>query len=218
MSLLDSLRDQAASRLLAIAGWLNTEAPGLPEGTQSIVLLAPAPDRFWQHFSASDEYLDGAPDPMDRWSRRVIGTWADQIGATALFPFGGPPYLPFLRWAEASGRAWQSPTGPLVHDSFGMMISYRGALALPEALPEPAPTASPCDSCADTPCLTACPVGALSGDAPYDVPRCKAHIRASAPTPCAQGCLVRRACPASLGAGRAPAQSAYHMAKFLESP
>jgi epoxyqueuosine reductase len=59
------------------------------------------------------------PDPIDRWSRRVIGHMACDLGAKALFPFGGPPWHPFIAWAKRSGRAWESPVGFLVHDRAG---------------------------------------------------------------------------------------------------
>ncbi len=208
-----------AVQLDCVGAFHTNENDGAPDECQTLVLLGPAPDLFWSSFTSSDEYTDGQPDPMDRWSRRTIGALADRFGALALFPFGGPPYAPFLRWAERSGRAWQSPTGPLVHDTMGMMISYRGALALPERLDlPPLPAASPCDTCTAKPCLTACPVQALSGTAPYDVPRCKAHMRSDAGQACSKGCLVRRACPVSMGAGRSPDQSAFHMSLFLGNP
>jgi len=217
MTSCESLADGAARRHLSIAGAFHPKAgSGLPEGTGTLVLLAPGNDGYWVNVNSEPEFSDGAANPVDRWSTRVIGDWATQLGATAHFPFGGPPYSPFLTWALANGRAWASPTGPLVHDTFGMMISYRGALALPERLDIPAPSPNPCTTCAEKPCLTACPVGALSAHAPYDVPVCKAHIGSVAGRAClSTGCLTRRACPVSLGAGRAEAQSAHHMAAFL---
>jgi hypothetical protein len=54
------------------------------------------------------EFRDGRPDPIDRWSRRVIGHMACDLGAKALFPFGGPPWHPFIAWAKrraAPGKA-----------------------------------------------------------------------------------------------------------------
>ena len=77
------------------------------------------------------------PDPVDRWSRRVIGRLACDLGAKALFPFGGPPYHPFYQWALRTGRAWESPVRLLVHDTQGLMVSFRGALALREAMAVP---------------------------------------------------------------------------------
>lgn len=189
----------------------------LRDGGESLILLGAGP-AFWDHLQAAPEALDGAPDPIDRWSSRVIGALAAQFGAQAEFPFGGPPYAPFIRWAMDSGRAFQSPVGMLVHDTVGMMISYRGALRLPRVIPRPTPhTASPCPTCA-APCITACPVGALSGDTPYNLAACHAYLDTPAGQECmVNGCAVRRACPVSTGAQRQPAQSAHHMRAFHPS-
>lgn len=180
----------------------------------TIVLLGAGPG-FWEVFRSAPEALDGAADPIDRWSARVIGALAGRIGARARFPFGGPPHEPFLAWAEASGRAFRSPVGMLVHDTVGLMISYRGALHLPQTLPLPAAQgASPCAGCA-RPCVDACPVGALSEARPYDVPACHGFLDTAPGADCMQGgCAVRRACPVSAGAGRSAAQSAHHMEYF----
>ncbi|GHF63268.1 hypothetical protein GCM10017056_38170 [Seohaeicola zhoushanensis] len=186
----------------------------LHEGRTLILLGAGA--AFWPVFRAAPEATDTQPDPVDRWSLRVVGALAERFDATALFPFGGPPYQPFIAWARASGRAFQSPVGMLVHDSVGMMISYRGALHLPGEIACPVPAGvSPCDSCAAKPCTTACPVGALSADRPYDLDACHGFLDTRPGQDCmAQGCAARRACPLSAGAGREPAQSAHHMKVF----
>ncbi|MFT4621318.1 MAG: epoxyqueuosine reductase [Sulfitobacter sp.] len=213
---LAELEAGAATRHLVVLGVLSLEGDAdAPKGMTRLVLLGPAPGGFWPAYQASPEAQDAAPDPIDRWSRRVIGTWACDLKGKALFPFGGPPYRPFLRWAASSGRAWSSPVGALVHDRFGLMVSYRGALAVPDAFDLPGTGPRPCETCADQPCLTACPVGALS-ESPYDVPACKSHIASQDGADClTEGCRVRRVCPLSLGAGRDPAQSAYHMSLFL---
>lgn len=201
---------------LDIAGAFHPDpAHGCPQGTETLLLFSPLEPGFWAAFTASPEYRDGAPEPLDRWSVRGITELARVFGGTALFPFGGSPYLPFLRWAVVSGRAWSSPVGLLVHDTAGLFISYRGALALPLRLDLPAPTSSnPCISCVGQPCISACPVGALGAQG-YDVPACRAHIAGSAGRDCIdRGCAVRRACPVSKGYGRLPVQSAFHMKAF----
>lgn len=188
---------------------------GAPEGTGTLILLGPREPGFWPLVTAAPEFRDGAPDPLDRWSERVIGELALSIGATALFPFGDPPVRPFVRWALASGRAWQSPVTLLVHDTAGLMLSYRGALALTGRLDLPAPPSRrPCDTCRDRPCLGACPAQAL-GAGRYDVAACHAFLDTGAGRACmSQGCEVRRACPVSGNYGRLARQSAFHMAHF----
>lgn len=184
---------------------------GFPKGTRTLVLLGPKEPGFWAHLKAQPEW--GGPDPVDKWSRRVIGQVACDLGAKALFPFGGPPYQPFYRWALRTGRVWDSPVKLLVHATQGLMVSFRGALALKEAVEVPAPLPQPCDACA-RPCLTACPVGALTG-AGYDVPRCHGHLDRPEGADCLNGgCLVRRSCPAGSGYARMAEQSAYHMRQF----
>ena len=79
---------------------------GLEDGT--LILFGTA-QAFWPVFTNSPEHHDGAPDPVDRWSGRVIGALAAELGGSAYFPFGGPPYTPFINWALASGRFFTSP-------------------------------------------------------------------------------------------------------------
>ncbi|WP_290746520.1 ferredoxin [Amaricoccus sp.] len=202
----------AAEGLVAGGGLHPGPEDGAPEGTGTIVLLCPDGRGFWDRFRAGPEFGDGRPDPLDRWSRRVIGGLAARLGATALFPFGGPPWRPFTRWARASGMAWEAPVGLLVHARLGLFVSYRGALAFAARLDLPAPAARPCDACA-RPCLTACPAGAMTG-AGYDIAACHGFLDGAEGADClGRGCAVRRACP--VGAGlRAAEQSAFHMASF----
>ena len=206
----DEVRDRAEAAGLIVMGVVPEAAP--------IVLLGAGPG-FWTALRASPEGADDLPDPVDRWSLRVIADLAAELGAEPRFPFGGPPYEPFIAWAKASGRAWSSPTGMLVHDRVGLMISYRGALVFDAALtgvPVP-PDACPCDSCS-APCLTTCPVGALGADHAYDVPVCHAFLETSGGQDCmSRGCAVRRACPVSRGACRTDVQSAHHMKAFHKS-
>ncbi|MDA8585908.1 ferredoxin [Rhodobacteraceae bacterium] len=182
-------------------------------GRGTIVLLGPAEPGFWPHFTASSEYNDGAPDPVDRWSTRVITEMADELGATALFPFGQPA-RPFIGWALRTGQAFVSPAAMLVHAKAGLLVSYRGALLLPEEIPLPGPMANPCDTCADKPCLTACPVQAIT-DQGYNLPACHSFLDSAQGTTCmSQGCTVRRYCPLGQNYPRLPQHSAYHMKVF----
>lgn len=195
---------------LAALGTVGAGAD-LPEGCQSLVLVGPAAG-FWPIFSQSPEYHDGAADPLNRWSTRVLGAVAETLDATAIFPFGGPPWHPFIRWALDSGAAWQSPVTLLVHATDGLFVSYRGALGFRDARPAPQPAPRPCNSCA-APCTTACPVDAL-GPSGYDIAACHAFLDTAQGADClTKGCRVRRACPVN-GANRQPAHSAFHMAAF----
>lgn len=210
---LDGLARAAAREHLAIRGI----APLLPEDglaphLASIVLLGPDEPAFWPHFAQSLEALDGHPHPLDRWSRRVIGRIACDLSAKAVFPFGGPPWRPFIAWALRSGRAHASPVSLLVHAETGLFFSVRGGIALAEAF-APSPSPRPCDTCADKPCLAACPPRALTA-AGYDVPACHSFLDTPSGSACIEaGCHVRRACPIGRDR-RLPAQSAFHMKAF----
>ncbi|MEO1238100.1 MAG: ferredoxin [Pseudomonadota bacterium] len=212
---LDEIEDVVRTAALSVFGVVDCAGDAAaPDGAIALILLGPGEPGFWQHVTAEPEFADGAADPLDRWSTRVITALADRLGGVAVFPFDGPPYAPFQRWAVESGRAWPSPVGLLVHDIAGLWVSYRGAIALPfDVTQSPAP-AKPCDRCADQPCLTACPVGALTGDG-YDLPRCHGHLDGAGAATCmTHGCAVRASCPAGLGYGRIDTQSAFHMAHF----
>lgn len=209
------LESAARARQLSVLGGFHPRPDDdVPEGCATLILLGPDEPAFWPAFTQSAEWQDGAPDPVDRWSRRVVGDWARDIGATALYPFGGPPFLPFYRWALRTGRTHASPVHLLVHDTAGLFVSFRGALALRHRIDLPPLPPCPCDTCPDRPCETACLSGALT-PAGYDVPHCKSFLDTPAGAPnMTRGCAVRRACPVSRGFGRLPAQSAYHMRQF----
>lgn len=201
---------------LAVRGAFHPDAEDLaPDGTGTIVLLGPDEPGFWDVFTASREYLDGHRHPLDRWSKRIVTKVAAPLQAQAVFPYDGPPYPPFLRWAERCGSSWSSPVQLLVHETAGLFISFRAALALPTRLDLPPAVAKPCLTCTTQPCTTACPVGALAPGQPYNVPACVAHIESADGAACRDGCLVRRACPVSQSFGRRPEQSAFHMRAFL---
>ncbi|MFQ1702273.1 ferredoxin [Loktanella agnita] len=179
---------------------------------QVITLIGPDQPRFWSHFTASPEYVDGLPNPLDRWSVRVITPIAAAMDGEAIFPSDGPPYAPFYSWALATGRCWTSPVGFLVHDDAGLFVSFRAAIRHP-GRGDAARSPSPCDICVTQPCQTACPVDALVDE--YDVAVCKTYLRGAKGTGCmTHGCAARRACPVGQGR-RKPQQAAFHMEAFL---
>lgn len=195
--------------------------PPLPDGREArtLVLLGNVGADIWPIFQAGPEARDGQPNPLDRWSARSIDALAARFGGLGLYPFGGPPYRPFQRWAQRAEPVWPSPLGLLIHAEHGLWHAYRGALAFAEAfdLPVRPGQSSPCESCPGKPCLSTCPVAAFS-PAGYDVPACAAHIDAAAGRDCLEaGCLARRACPAGQEGLYHPGQAGFHMAAFLKA-
>lgn len=214
------LESKAQDLGLMIYGALHPAKQPVAALSQGTLVLLGTAESFWPLFTQSPEYRDGTPDPVDRWSSRAIEDLAKTAGATAYFPFGGPPYTPFINWALASGRAFTSPSQMMVHDEVGMLISYRGALHFDQCfdIPPPVLAHSPCETCAAKPCLTTCPAHALVDGGPYDLAACHHHLDTPAGAACmTQGCLARRACPLSHGAGRCIDQTAHHMRYFHRS-
>jgi len=216
---------QAATVGIALRGAFHPVAsdgvPALPDGTLAgaLVLAGFVGPRQWPAFAASPEASDGRSNPLDRWSRRIIGGLALDLGAVALYPFEGPPWLPFQRWAKRAEPVHRSALGMLIHPDWGLWHSYRGALAFAErlALPERVDRPSPCDACAAKPCLSACPVGAFSLER-YDVAACAGHLRSAAGQDCMElGCRARDACPVGADHRFKQDQAGFHMRAFLAS-
>jgi hypothetical protein len=192
--------------------------PPLPDGrpAATLVLAGDAGGKMWRTF---EKARAPGPDPLDRWTRDVLGRVADMTGGTTYFPFGGPPYLPFQRWAQRAEPVHPSPIGVLIHPDWGLWHAYRGALGFAEnfAVPERADQPSPCATCAEKPCLSTCPVDAF-GPGGYDVAACVDHVERPQGRGCAEGgCLARRACPIGARHGPTPDQAAFHMAAFVRA-
>ncbi len=211
----DQIAARAARDHLSIMGGFRVSPDdALPDGAQTLLLLGPREPGFWSHVTQDPVFRAADADPMDTWSTDRISQIAQDVGGQAVFPFGGPPWHPFIAWAKRSGRAWESPVALLVHDTAGLMISYRGALVLNHSVALPPPPAHiPCETCA-RPCLSACPAGAL-GAKGYDTTACHSYLDTADGASCMTGgCHVRRACPVSQSSGRLPDQSAFHMRSF----
>ncbi len=213
-------REAAGAGLACRGGFHPTPAdavPALPDGTAAgtLVLFGFVGGTFWDAFARSAEAQDGRAHPLDRWSVRIIGALAAALDGQALFPFGGPPWHPFQRWAQRAEPVHVSPLGLLIHPRWGLWHSYRGAVAWAARLdlPPREDAASPCADCAARPCLTACPVGAFA-PATHDVAACAGHLAAPEGAGCmAAGCAARRACP--VGQAHDPEQAGFHMRGFL---
>ena len=193
------------------------ESYGFPVDRAAIALVGNIGSSYWPLFSESPEYADGAADPLDRWSRRVAETVAVEFSLQPVYPFEGPPYYPFQRWAQRAEALEQSPIGVMIHPEFGLWHSYRFALlgAEFEAVTAGHAAASPCIDCSDKPCLRRCPVDAFDGSG-YDVEACAGYLRQMPLAEChALGCLARYACPVAPGLRYVPEQGRFHLQAFL---
>ncbi len=117
---------------------------GLREGGNTVYLIGPDGANFWHILQDSPEFNGGVPDPIDRYSTRVLAAIAADNNADALFPFGGPPYQPFFQWAIESKRCFASPAVLLVHAELGLFASFRGAVRLQGRHPLPPALPNPC--------------------------------------------------------------------------
>lgn len=204
--------------LIVRGGFHSVAEDGVPGDPATLVLVGNAGSGMWRAFEAArsaGRYGDSA-NPLDDWVRDVLGVAAAEIGATPLFPFGGPPHLPFQRWAQRAEAVYPSPLGVLIHPEYGLWHAYRGALAFAERIDLPLRDVRlcPCDTCADKPCLSACPVDAFGQDG-YDVPVCVGHISRPEGADCMdRGCRARRACPVGRDFIYEPANAAFHMTAF----
>jgi hypothetical protein len=220
---LEQIRSSLTPHGLALRGGFHPAredaVPALPGGRvcRTVLLIGNLGGAIWPSFSRSPEYSDGAAHPLDRWTRRIVGAVAGRFAAFALFPFGGPPWLSFQRWAVKGEGLSVSPLGILIHPEFGLWHAYRGALAFAEHLdlPRLKGHASPCDSCAERPCLSACPVGAFQ-PAGYEVMSCREHVGSPRGGSCRDhGCIARLACPVGREHAYPIRQMAFHMTAFI---
>jgi len=188
----------------------------LPTGT--LVLLGFTGSVQWPHFAASTEANDGLPDPLDRWSRRLIGALARKLGASELYP-SGKPHVPFQRLAAKAESVHSSPIGLLIHPQWGLWHAYRGALVFRARLElqSPPEVRSPCAACSDNPCLTTCPVKAFNANG-FELRACIAHVTSTAGAECRSGgCRARRACPVGTEFRYGTDQMRFHMEAFIRA-
>jgi hypothetical protein len=196
----------------------ETAPPG-PSGSpaKTVALVGQAGDAPWPHFAA---WRAGQPaglaDPLDSWSRQVIGEVAARFSARAVSP-SDKPYLPFQQWAMRAEGLKPSPLGILMHPEFGLWHAYRGALLFEADIAGAPPDTviHLCDLCPGKPCLKACPVGAYSGQG-FARQACLDHVRAPQGEPCrSAGCRDRNACPYGVAYRYRPEAQAFHMAAFM---
>ena len=211
----------AGHGLIQRGGFAFDDKDAAPDGlvgkpARSVLLVGQAGAAPWPHFLRWREQQPASLDnPLDSWSREVIGDVARSFGARAVSP-SDKPYLPFQQWAMRAEGLKPSPLGILVHPEYGLWHAYRGALLFDVALEfaELRKQSHLCDLCPGKPCLKSCPVDAYS-EAGFAYEQCLGHVRGASGRACrTQGCLDRNACPYGT-AFRYPADvQAFHMKSY----
>ena len=201
--------------LSILGGFYPRSGDDAPSNSKTLILLGPDEPNFWEVFKTSSEYKNSIINPLDNWSERIINSIASKLNAKPVFPFGGPPYQPFYKWALHTQRSYESPIKLLVHDKAGLFVSFRGALSFNFIVKLPPTAKSPCIEC-PAPCLISCPVNAFENNS-YDVSGCITHTKTTDTKQCtSRGCAARRVCPTSKNFARIPEQSAFHMKAFTK--
>ncbi len=151
---------------------------------------------FFDRFDGGAEATDGAPNPLDRYTERVIaGATRDALRPHGVahvvhFPFGARPLIPFQRLGRAAGLGGPGPLGLQIHPTFGPWWAYRALIVLDRPLPEAPPPGDGCAGC-DAPCVAACPAGAVARGG-FDIVACQA--RRLVAEPCRLSCVARISC------------------------
>jgi hypothetical protein len=198
--------------------FVNEAAPtGLSDSpAKSVLLVGQAGGAPWPYFLRWRETQpNGIANPLDTWSRMLIGEVAAKFGARAVSP-SDRPWLPFQQWAMRAEGLKPSPLGILMHPEYGLWHAYRGALLFDVELPiqSPREVIHLCDVCVGKPCLKSCPVGAHS-ETGFAYQSCLDHVRSPSGEPCrTTGCLDRNACPYGTAYRYPAGEQAFHMTAF----
>ncbi|TIW21446.1 MAG: 4Fe-4S dicluster domain-containing protein [Mesorhizobium sp.] len=218
----DHLSEALVRYGLIVRGGFNfVDGEDVPLGSsgvsaKSLLLVGQGGAAPWPHFQHwRQRQARDIANPLDTWSRQVIGAVAEEFGARGVSP-SDRPYLPFQQWAMRAEGLKPSPLGILMHPEYGLWHAYRGALLFEEeiVLPETQEAIHLCDACIEKPCMKSCPVDAYSGSG-FAHEACLGHVRGPRGESCrSSGCLDRNACPYGTSY-RYPAEvQAFHMAAF----
>ena len=202
--------------LMARGGFHPRDGDQVPGHARTVIMIGNAGHDMWRVFSGNQSHTQ---HPLDTWTRNVLAPIAEELSCRVVYPFQGPPYYPFQKWAMQADNVTPSPIGPLIHPQFGLWHAYRAAFLFHDVLPLPdkAEGPTPCESCQDKLCLDTCPVDAFSHEN-YDVAACRQHIARPEGRDCLKfGCQARTACPVGKEYIYHPDQADFHMRHFLVS-
>lgn len=165
-------------------------------GAAGALVVGSGGPQFFDRFDGSPEAVDGAPDPLDRYTKRVITRATrdaldpGRAAHVVHFPFGVRPLIPFQRLGRAAGLGGPGPLGLQIHPTFGPWWAYRALIVLDRPLPAAPPPGDGCAGC-DAPCVAACPAGAVARGG-FEITACQA--RRLVAEPCRLSCVARITC------------------------
>ena len=198
----------------------DEKLPDLDSGkpVKSLLIVGNAGSAIWPKFSRGWQEFQSS-DPLDYWTESVLQEIATRYELGVIFPFEGPPYYPFQRWALKSNTFSQSPLGVLIHKVYGPWLAFRGAFLSSELIQfsQDSGDNELCKSCVDKPCLSVCPVNAISTDHGYDADACRSHLRSDSEAECHTGCKARCACPYGIEYRYESNHARFHMSAFLKN-
>jgi len=174
---------------------------------------------IWKLFGNQyDDWVE--PDPLDQWTHEHLLELSDELDCKVVFPFVGPKYAPFQKWAMKADSVFPSPIGPLIHPVYGLWHAYRGALVFTHevaGIPQRPNLTSPCETCEKKPCLKVCPVKAFEGET-YNVSKCMDYLSDQLECDCMdRGCIARHACPVGQKFAYRREHAQFHMDKFIKN-
>jgi hypothetical protein len=185
------------------------------EGWRSGLLVGNLGGSFWGKFKEGRKPY--VRDSLDEWTKRVLDCVGESIGAGGVYPFEGPPYYPFLSWAQRGERLRPGPLGLLVHPRYGLWHAYRGLFLWREVkdFSEVTESVHPCDECVEKPCLSGCPVGAFRATG-LDVGMCRSYLESGKGEECINmACQARRKCVIGREYSFDREESRYHTLIFM---
>ncbi|HXW83816.1 MAG TPA: hypothetical protein VEJ86_05390, partial [Candidatus Binataceae bacterium] len=139
---------------------------------------------------------------------------------TVVYPFVSVtgPTLSFMQLGRLAGLAGPSILGVSVHPRFVPWLAFRAALLVEQIIDQPGEALGydPCPSCTARSCIAACPVGAVSLEHGWDIPKCLTH-RVEVEPDCATRCHARVACVLGPEHRYADDELAHHQTRALRA-
>jgi hypothetical protein len=214
-------RYDSAVKELSRAGAIDPTA-------RSIVIVGNGGGAMWRAFK---QHVDQNPgwlahdNPLDDFTREVIerdvatALSGASLRCTIVYPFmNNGPTLNFIELAKIAGIAGPSILGVAVNPVYGPWIAFRAAILLDAEIDSPGEAAGfdPCPRCVERSCMPACPVGAISVEAGWDIPKCLTH-RVEVESDCAPRCHARAGCVLGPEHRYPDDELAYHQMRSLRA-